>query len=398
MKKSAHTYWFMFYFLKLSVFLANLSYFLFFRRRKLQVDFSQSKILFNRMDRIGDAIITLPLFLALKKKKINFKVLCSQYNKWVLEPFVDVIEMRELSIKDFRFSLISWLHDFWLCILSKFLPIKKKENFVFIDLKKDFELSEKYKNHYQIHFKSFLLNLKYSDYVIDDFYVLGGDKQLLEKYIMIFKDLEVDSFPFELKQYITKNRNLRICDLIKSLDEFIIIFTGNKRFRNFSKQQWQYLIENISYKGKILIIDDPDINYLNWLEQVIKGDNFVFLKRIYDLWTLMYLAMHSRLVVGIDGGGFNFLQTPTNAFEIFFYVNHKVWRPYSKHRYKTVARDGNHIIEKTVTDQNLNKYIYYVKGEKKVIYELLQQKGQKVVDNINLDFIVRQINKILNSK
>jgi len=360
--------------------------------------FKNSEILFNRTDRIGDAIVTLPFFLALKNKGIKFKVLCSPYNKWVLEPFVEVEE-----IKDFKFSEHSFLKlikNIGTSLPYLLIPTKHKKkgkNILFIDLKGDFYSSEKFKNYYQIHFKSFLLNLKYSDYVFDDFYVFGSKMHLLEKYSMIFDslDLDIKEFPDELKEYISNNHNKEIDNLVNSLKDFIIIFVGNKEFRNLNIEQWKHLIENINYKGNILIIDDPSQNYLKKLKSIIKKENVMFLEKAYDLWSLMYLAMHSKLVVGIDGGGFNFLQMPTNAFEIIFYTNEKVWRPFSRNKYRVIRKYKNHVIEKSITSQNLKKYIYYVNWEYKVVYEVLQEKNNNFVNQLRLNLILEELNKIL---
>jgi len=358
----------------------------------------KSLILFNRVDRIGDAIVTLPFFLALKNKGIRFKVLCSPYNKWVLEPFVEVEEIKDFEFSDYSFlklikNIMTSLPYFLISTKNK----KKDKNIIFIDLKGDFYLSEKFKNYYQIHFKSFLLNLKYSDYVFNDFYVFGSKMHLLEKYSMIFDnlDLDIEEFPNELKEHIINNHNKEIDSLINSLKDFIIIFVGNKEFRNLNIEQWKYLIENINYEGNILIIDDPSQNYLKRLKSIIKKENVIFLEKIYDLWSLMYLAMHSKLVVGIDGGGFNFLQMPTNAFEIILYTNEKVWRPFSRNKYQVIRKCKNHIIEKSITSQNLKKYIYYIDWEYKVVYEVLQEKNKNFINKIRIDLIVEEINKIL---
>ena len=359
----------------------------------------KSLILFNRVDKIGDAIVTLPFFLALKNKGIKFKVLCSPYNKWVLESFVDVEEIKDFKFSDFHFSLKSLLYNIISSTIGYFRKffIEKNKNIIFIDLKGDFYLSEKFKNYYQIHFKSFLLNLKYSDYVFNDFYVFGSKMHLLEKYSMIFDnlDLDIEEFPNELKEHIINNHNKEIDSLINSLKDFIIIFVGNKEFRNLNIEQWKYLIENINYEGNILIIDDPSQNYLKRLKSITKKENVIFLEKIYDLWSLMYLAMHSKLVVGIDGGGFNFLQMPTNAFEIILYTNEKVWRPFSRNKYQVIRKCKNHIIEKSITSQNLKKYIYYIDWEYKVVYEVLQEKNKNFINKIRIDLIVEEINKIL---
>ncbi|ADC69097.1 hypothetical protein MFS40622_0402 [Methanocaldococcus sp. FS406-22] len=388
----------LYFLLKLSILISNISYNILFKKRRLNIDLTKTLILFNRTDRIGDAIVTLPFFLALKNKGIKFKVLCSPYNKWVLEPFVEIEEIKDFKFSDFEFSIKSLLFNILSSIATylKNLFIEKNKNITFVDLKGDFHLSERFKNYYQIHFKSFLLNLKYSDYVFNDFYVFGSKMQLIEKYSMIFDNLEdIEEFPKELKEYIINNHNKEIDTLINSLKDFIIIFVGNKEFRNLNIEQWKYLIENINYEGKIVVIDDPSQNYLKRLKSIIKKENVIFLEKVYDLWSLMYLAMHSKLVIGVDGGGFNFLQLPTNAFEIILYTNEKVWRPFSKNEYQIIRKDRKHIIEKSITSQNLKKYIYYIDWDYKVVYEILQEKNNDFVDKIRVDLIVEEINKIL---
>ena len=94
-----------------------------------------NSILINRTDRLGDAIVILPLLLALKDR-FQLTVLSSQYNDWVMKDLVKTIPIKKVlkynkSIRDF-FQL-SFLY---LSLLKFFL--RKSNNHqeydIFLDL------------------------------------------------------------------------------------------------------------------------------------------------------------------------------------------------------------------------------------------------------------------------
>ena len=371
------------------------------RIKKLIKEGSIEKIYINRADRIGDAIITLPFLLSFKKyiereyPYIKIIVITSEYNNWVLKDFINTkIEKINLTEKT---KLTSVFRDSISMFKSK--GDAKSESSIYIDLKKDYMFAQKYCWCQIISYKDFPLNFKFSDYVFDEFYGSRSNthniirfKGLIDK--LFDTNLYIKEFPNELKKYIIKKHNPDIEKYIKN--DYIIVYVGNKEFRNLSIDQWVKLINLLDYSGTILVVDDPSKDMLLALKNSeIKKENVVFMEESYDLWSLMYLAMHSKLVIGIDGGGFNFLQIPTNAFEIIMYVNENTWKPYSNNKYKIIRVENNHIFEKTTTSDGLIKEICYISNSRKMAYELMQKKDNPIKKSINVRLIVEEINKCL---
>ena len=378
----------LFIFGKLFKYLTELYFSLLFRNPDLSVGKNFELFVFSRNDRIGDAIVTLPFLLALKKKGIEFKVLSSKENDWVLRPFVktQVVENRELSL----------LKKIFLLILGIFFGILRRRNAkksrlkVFFDLKGDYFLSRFFskREYFCVHCKNLLLNTLHSDYVLDDFYSSFGKKQLIEKYLSFFEkmgvSLDIEEFPEEIEKFIRKNHNSEIDKLLEELDNFIIVFVGNKKFRNFDPIQWKEIIEKgIIYEGNILVVDDPSKRNLSFLERTLQGNNVLFLEKTYSLWDLMYLAIFSKWVVGVDGGGFNFLQMPTNAFEILFYTDVHTWKPYSNNKYILERRFTNNVcLISSETSQRKVKKVLFVNDDEKVLYEKLELENRNIKEKL----------------
>ena len=378
--------------------LTDFLYFIGRKNKKLYKDLAINDIrnsffIFNRTDLIGDAIVTLPFFLSLKKQGLKFKVLCSKYNKWVLEPFVntEVLNVEDETSSEKLLNLINFTYLF----LRK--NRQKKKNFFFDLVGSRYVTKKYYKEFFCIHCKSSVTNLMLSDYIINDYYVTFGKLHLIEKYKLFFEEfginLFIDEFPKELDGYILKNHNPEIEKLINFYKKFIIVYVGNKNYRNFSPYDWKSIIEKINYDGYILVIDDLTNYRASVLQRIVNKSNVKIINNNYDLWSLMYLAKFADWVIGIDGGGFNFLQIPTNAIGIYFYTNVNTWKPYSNNPYYNIYFDKKTKIKviKSITSYNKKKLVIFVdeKDYIKAYYEKYKLKNRSIVNNLK-NFLLNQ--------
>jgi hypothetical protein len=97
----------------------------------------------------------------------------------------------------------------------------------------------------------------------------------------------------------------------------------------------------------------------------------------------MYLAIFSKWVVGVDGGGFNFLQMPTNAFEILFYTDVHTWKPYSNNKYILERRFTNNVcLISSETSQRKVKKVLFVNDDEKVLYEKLELENRNIKEKL----------------
>jgi len=134
----------------------------------------------------------------------------------------------------------------------------------------------------------------------------------------------------------------------------------------------------LEYNGNILIVDDPAFRVLPYLRKFLSRRSVYFLEKKFDLWTLMYIAKFADWVVGIDGGGFNFLQMPTNAYQINFYTDVETWKPFSNNPYVLEDKFGNTVLISSVTSQGKKKKVLYVDDSKKVFCEKLEKDCEYV--------------------
>ncbi|MEO2069349.1 MAG: hypothetical protein ABGX27_07555 [Desulfurobacteriaceae bacterium] len=327
----------------------------------------------------------------MKRLGINFIVFASKENHWVIKPFVKV-----KIIDSFFPSMLEKLLIFFRNLLTIFRKQDKKNFKIFFDLKGDLKLSQHFckKGYFCIHCKNLLLNLCCSDYVINDFYSTFGKKQLLEKYLEFFRNagiqLQIEEFPKEVEEYIKKVHSPKADKILESLEKFSIVFVGNKPFRNFRTDEWKVLIEKgLKYEGTILIVDDPSFKVLPYLKENLTRENVKFLEEKLDLWSLMYVAKFADWVLGIDGGGFNFLQMPTNAYQINFYTDVETWKPFSLNPYRVEDSFKNVILISSITSQNKRKKVLFVNDSKKVFCEKLEKECDYVKRNL-LEYILEK--------
>ena len=174
-------------------------------------------------------------------------------------------------------------------------------------------------------------------------------------------------------------------------EDFGIIFIGNKPFRNLSVVQWHEIISRIRYPKKIALLDDPDRLFLESLVALGLPANIIPIREKLDLWSFFALSRRSKFFVGVDGGGFNMGQTPTNVFGIFMITsNHVMWRPYSDRPYVETVR-GGYRYDTSVTSAGLLKAVFTPNDPTKIYYDVFQVSPNPILTGINIPQTVKCI-------
>lgn len=366
-----------------------------FKKRKTQTFKKNDLLVFNRTDRIGDAILSLPFFLSLKEKQINFIVLTSKYNDWVLKPFIKTKILTNFNLDESSGKI--------LCLLRRYLSIINfKKNKIdskkfYIDLKGEYDLPKDFNDYYKIHLKNWYLNLKFSNYIINDTYTYLSKKNLIDKYVDLIEEvfkikLNVEELPNLLLNKIKEIKTLNLKKYISK--NYILILCSNKEFKNFTIDNWIFFLNNINYTGKILIVDDFKKEIIKQLKRKMiylkNKDKLIFVEEEFDLWELSNLSYNSKYLIGLDGGAFNFLQFFTNSIEFIFYSNPLVWRSFSLNKYVKIYCKDFLCIEKSIQKNKNKKLIIYNKKFSdspyyefyKVKNEIYSKKYLKEISNI----------------
>lgn len=326
------------------------------------------EIIINRTDLIGDAITTLPALIALKKQfRGKITVHTTRYNDWVLRPFLNTTIVKEAAENE---SLTKVIIE---RIRTKFSKINKTP-IIFVNLNSSYRDARENADKYIVDFKSLPSNLN-ADYIINENNMLNGALSNSERLALAAKEilgleLKMQEYPDELKQFIEKQKDMKLNN------KSVIFCVNNKQYRNFNKEWWNRLAKNL---------DEP---------------YFIVDRNDYDLWQLVKYAGKAKLVVGLDGGCFHFLQQGANAVELVLYVSPMCWKPFSLNKYETVYNYESIVMKTSITSQGLRKGIIYRNDNNKIKYELAMRKDEELEQKFNPELIANLIknNIILNLK
>jgi len=351
-------------------------------------------ILINRTDRIGDAAITLPLLLELNKF-FDITVLTSEYNDSILNKFFktkitiknpilvkDAVKIALKSLVKFPYNLKSnFKYDLYLDLmglrgLDIFLDIKSKG------------LCKYYIN----------LNLGPWNLLLDYNYIgflgLFSKKHILDTFKeILYYSLGIN---LDIKDYLDLS-NLAKKPIDFNLDSSFILLniSGSNRFRGPKPEVFANIINKINFDGVILIMDEPNFPNIERFKNNIKKPNVVYLKRNYDIFELLYIAIKSKLYIGSDSGISQLLQVPVSCVLFFGNPPPNCWRPYSKKPY-IKRKVEKLIIEETTTTKSLIKKIIYTPIYCRPCLDI----GCSSAKCINIfseytDIIAEEINKII---
>ena len=160
---------------------------------------------------------------------------------------------------------------------------------------------------------------------------------------------------------------------------------SNKEYRRLPPVFWVNLINRSKFSGTFIVIDDGGIS--GDVISKLSKKKVILIRKLNSLWDGLYLSKHARLLMGADGGGFNFLQIPTNAIEFIMYTDPEVWKPFSKNKYHIVGHNGKFTIIRSKTSDGLTKLVIYKKSLLKSFNERLLHRDPIVIkEYINLSF------------
>lgn len=329
-----------------------------FCHSKVPYDYSEiKKILVNKSDRLGDAVVTLPLLLELSKA-YDITVLTSDRNddflrcffktkKMIAEPrpFLDVLDMiRKKIFKGTRLRAAKIPeYDLYLDLNG----IKELDIFL--------SIWENGLCRRHVSFNMGMWNF-FLDYTHPHYPVLFAHQHILESY----RELVLHSLGHDLK--MADYCDLRAyskcpCELPEG--NFIIVnVTGYERYRGPDLQFYAQLIQKCSKDVCCVILDEPGRPHLKVLKQMLDVDfNIYWPEQDFSTEELLGLAMRSQCYIGADVGISHLLQSQTNA--VLFFGNQKsvVWRPYSHLPYLTQTLPGDFVMAKTVTSAGFSKIV-----------------------------------------
>ncbi len=332
------------------------------------------KIIFNRKDRIWDAVITKPVIILFSKYvkeelwlDIEIEVECSKYNEfvfkeWDWEKYYNLISSKE-DISN------TWINILWILkqqFINLFKPSSKENNIkdvVYIDLVwNPYHINQrKYNLNYYFIWPNLFFNNFLLDYSLPENYVSWVKINLIQSYINLI------SWCFKLnnfEKYINDNIDEFYTDYNYSKNkEWILIFTWNKEYRNLSIETRENLIKNLSEKHngkKITIIDDNSNIIYDWLQRIKDfPKNVQLIKNIFTLQELKEQAKNYELLIWIDWWWFNYIRTCTDSITIYTIWNHYTWSIFTwKNRYKKSDLWNKWILNKIETHW---KKFWYIK-------------------------------------
>ena len=331
----------------------------FFRWNK-SIDLKSIKrIIFNRKDRIWDAVITKPfIFLFSKyikeelKLDIDIEVECSKYNEFVFKEWNG--EKYYILTNSNEQISSTWVSMFWLLKQQlKNLSLKKKKrqhkDVVYIDLiwNPDHINQRKDNLNYYFIWPNLFLNNFLLDYSLPENYVSWVKINLIQSYIdLISWCFKLDNF----EKYINQNIEAFYSDYNYSKDKkWILVFTWSKEYRNLDIKIRENIIKNLSddYNDKkITVIDDNHNIIYDWLKKVKDfSKNVELVKNEFLLQGLKGQAENYELIIGIDGWWFNYIRTCTDSITIYTIWNHYVWSAFAwKEKYKKQKLGNNWIM------------------------------------------------------
>jgi ADP-heptose:LPS heptosyltransferase len=329
-------------------------------RKKRRIDSREIKsILVNRTDRLGDAVVSLPLLLELSKR-FEVTVLTSKYNDIILKGFLKTEVFLE-SPAPFWSSIRMMLSS-----LFGFLRLKKTSATgrydLYLDLMgirgQDTFLKVKEKNlcRYYAGFNLGIGNL-FLDYAVSQNPALFSRTNLVDSYRKLLKeslqlDLDVGDYA-DLTSAMTRPNDFNLAP------PFILVnIAGYNKFRGPSAETYAQVINEIDFPGTFVIMDDRSCPDIPAFKKCVTKNNLFYLEGNYSLWQLYSIAHSSTLYVGSDSGISLFLGQAGHCVILFGTGEHRVWRPNSCNPYKKKNIDG------LITEETRNS----VRQIKKIIY------------------------------
>ncbi len=328
------------------------------------------KILVNKSDRLGDAVVTLPLLLELQKH-YDVTVLTSERNdeflrrfvrtqKWIGEPrpFPEVLAMLWRSLWNWGRKRVCKepVYDLYLDLNG----IKELDLFLRV-------WSENLCAHYagfNMGLWNFLL-----DYSHPDYSVLFSNQHVLDAYRELVK--AALGRDIELGDSWDPGDHAVVPAEVPTNDFIIVNVAGYEKFRGPSPVFFARLIEVCAPQVTCFVLDELGQPHASILKEKLRDvPNVYIAERDFSVWELLGLASRARFYIGSDGGMSHLMQGPTNAILFFGDQRAVVWRPYSCAPYERRRGPGGLVIEQRVNARNFLKAILYFPGHCRQCFDL----------------------------
>jgi ADP-heptose:LPS heptosyltransferase len=378
-----------------------------FARNKDLKQIKIKNILVNRSDRIGDAIITLPFLLELKKQGYYLTIMTSTYNDFILNRFFPTTPIDHPVLSQESKPNLLWEECLQrICNTLQMLDrnkskdkANKKPQFdIFLDLmlgeKSPEGLYYAYKNRlakYYIGCNKGPLNI-FQDYSLKKTLIELSEFDIIQYYEKLLNDglgikiktpdnIDLESF----KKHQQKGFNFRF--------PFGVVFIGGESKRNLTIKQWKILIEKLAEDINIVVIDDPKNLMLPKIKDVLKYKNVYFIKNRYNLFELLTLTQKANFFIGMDGGGTHILSLPTNTMMIFSSEMKNPFRPHSNNSYKTIISRNDFNIEETKTSNNLIKAIAHKSLPCRPCFVKFECRKRECIKGIDVELIAEYMRR-----
>ena len=348
------------------------------RKRRILYNHAEIKtILVKRTDRIGDAVVSLPLLLELNKH-FKITILTSEYNNFFLK------KLFETEI--FTEKPLSFNQSIKMLSNSPLTSFQNKKNNtpqydLFLDLNglRELDIFLKIKNDnlckYYIGFNLGIWN-RILDYAHPGYPVLFSNKHILDSCKeLVSGALNID---IDIPDFTNLSDKMENTHSFNEKNFILVNISGIDKFRGPSPKMHAEIINEINFDGKLIIMDELGGPHFEEFKKYIRKSNIIYLDRELSLWELLYISSQSRLYLGSDSGISHLLQIPTNAVLFFGDGMQKVWRPYSKNPYKNRS-EHDIIIAETKTSNNLIKKVIYNKVWCRPCFDLGCKKMQCLI-------------------
>lgn len=176
----------------------------------------------------------------------------------------------------------------------------------------------------------------------------------------------------------------------------LLIFLGAYSTRSLPINTWQKIISSIAEEfpeKTVLLMDGPENSVLRevWMKEF--PPNIVNFWAIVPLKVFALVASKCGHVIGLDGGGINFVRRFTNSLSIFTFANPLVWQAFSGHKNRTIMKGsdgwsiGNfHPKDEWITIGDMSRSHYLLPT-----FNIAQAKV--LVENIDIQLICEWVRK-----
>jgi ADP-heptose:LPS heptosyltransferase len=366
----------------------------FVRRRKIDAG-DLKTMLVNRADRLGDAIISLPLLLELSRR-FEVTVLTSQYNDFLLRGFfkTQVIVDKPPTVSGFIKKIFANLFSFGYLQKSNTPPrydiyldlIGIKGLSTFLRVRK--ENLCRYYIGFNMSVWSRLLDYSYRSAVeLSKTNVTTAAQRLLKESLHLTVDIP---------DHVDLTSKMIPPAEFKAVPPYILVnIAGFDKFRGPSPQMYARLVDSLKFEGTVVIMDELNRPNIDGFKRAVQRKNIVYLERDYSIWELLYISKHALLYVGSNSGITNILQVPAHCVIFFATTTTTVWNPYSRNLYLK-KKTGRTTVEETTTSAGLVKKIIYRPVWCRPCYDI-GCRGYRCIKDMDMEAVASEINSFLTS-